>query len=115
MKRSSSLGVPTVVQWDWQHLCSIGMQVGSLARYSGLKDPLLLQLQHRSQLQLESDPSPRNSICCEADKKGEKGSSLEELGTFHLRLHPGRGRGGDGCLRHPKCCPKAASGIASDP
>ena len=43
-----------------------------LAWHSGLKDPALLQLKHRSQLWLRSDPWPRNSMCCEAAKKGER-------------------------------------------
>lgn len=30
-------GVPTVVQWDWQHLGGTGMQVRSPALYSGLR------------------------------------------------------------------------------
>ena len=38
----SGLGVPAVVQWDRGHLCSIRMQVASLAQYSALKDPALL-------------------------------------------------------------------------
>ena len=36
--------VSAVVQWDWQHLCSAKMQVGFLARHSGLKDLSLLRL-----------------------------------------------------------------------
>ena len=49
-------GVPTVAQQDWQYFCSTRMQVQSLAQHSGLKDPVLLQLQHTLQLQLRSDP-----------------------------------------------------------
>ena len=53
------LGVPTVVQRDWWHHWSTGMQVQSLARHSWLKDLELCRLQ----LQLGSNPWPRNSIC----------------------------------------------------
>jgi len=38
------------------------MQVQSLAQHSGLKDPALVQLRHRSQLQLKSDLWPRSSM-----------------------------------------------------
>ena len=55
-------GVSAVAQWDWQHLGSTGMQVQSLAQHHGLRIPLL-QLQLRWQLQLGSDPWPRNSVC----------------------------------------------------
>ena len=27
------LGIPTVAQWDWQHLCSTRMQVPGLAQW----------------------------------------------------------------------------------
>ena len=47
---------PAVVQWDWWHHWSTGTQVQSPAWHSELKNLALLQLQHRSQLQLRSDP-----------------------------------------------------------
>ena len=37
-----------MVQWDWQRLCSAGMQVRSLALTQWVKDPMLPQLQRRS-------------------------------------------------------------------
>ena len=64
--------VPTVVQWNQQHLCSARMQVQSPAQNSGLKDLVLLQLQYRLQLWFGSDTRPRNSICCGVAKKGGK-------------------------------------------
>ena len=45
-----------MAQQDLQCLCSTRAQVQSPARYSGLKDPELLQLWCMSQLQLRSDP-----------------------------------------------------------
>ena len=44
-----------MAQQDQWYLCSTRMQVQSLARHSGLKDPV-----HRLQLQLRSDPWPGN-------------------------------------------------------
>ena len=49
-----------------------GRKVQALARHSGLKDPAWLQLWHRSQLRLGSDPWPRNSICHGAAPKYQK-------------------------------------------
>jgi len=46
-RNPTTLGVPTVAQWDQQHLCSAGTHVQSLAQHSGLKDLVLLQLQLR--------------------------------------------------------------------
>ena len=45
------VGVPALAQRDWWYLCSYGM-------HKWVKDPLLLQLRHRSKLQLGSDPWP---------------------------------------------------------
>ena len=48
------------MQWDRWHLRSARMQVRPPAQHSGLKDLALPQLWHRLQLQLRSDPWPRN-------------------------------------------------------
>ena len=53
-----------MVQGDLPCLQSAGMQVPFPAGHSGLKDLALLQLPHRLQLRLESDPRPGNSVCC---------------------------------------------------
>ena len=37
-------GIPALVQWDQQLLCSTRTQVQSLAQHGGLKDPVLPQL-----------------------------------------------------------------------
>ena len=66
------IGVPAVAQEDHQFLCSIRMEVGSLAQHSGLKDPALLLLQCRSQLRLRSKPRPRKSICYTVAKREKK-------------------------------------------
>ena len=49
------IGVPTLVQWDRQRLCSTRTKVPSLAWHNSLKDLMLPQLWRRSQLQLGSD------------------------------------------------------------
>ena len=36
-----------------------------------VKDPVLTQLRHRSQLWLKSAPWPRNSTCCGVAQKGD--------------------------------------------
>ena len=41
------------------------------------KDPALLQLQHRSQLELGFDPWPRNFICCGAARKENSNNKLK--------------------------------------
>ena len=53
-------GVPAVAQWinDLAYLYGGSGLSPSLVQW--VKDPALLQLQHRSQLQLKSDPWPRN-------------------------------------------------------
>ena len=62
-------GVPTVAQRNWQHLCSIRMQVQSQAQCSGLKEPAPVQLQELLlQLWLGTDLWPRNSMCWGAAK-----------------------------------------------
>ena len=73
-------GVPPVAQEYLQHLWSAGMQVQSWAGHIGLWISIgtaLPQLWCSSQLQLSSDPWPRNSIWCGAAKnKGEAGFSF---------------------------------------
>ena len=64
-------GVPAVVPWDWQHLGSAVMQVRSPALQC-VKDPALMHLWLRLQLQLRSDAWPGNSVCCRAAKKERK-------------------------------------------
>ena len=56
LQRADAGSIPDLVQ------CNFGW----------LKDPALLQLQHRSQLRLRSDPWPRNSVCLGVAKKEEK-------------------------------------------
>ena len=51
-----SVGAPAVAQQDRRHLGSAGMQVRSPALAQWVKDPMLLQLQLRSQLRLGTDP-----------------------------------------------------------
>ena len=70
--KRTDLGVTAVVQGHQWHLCSTRRQVRSPAGHSGLKDPALPQLQHRSQLWLKSDPWPRNSACHRVAKKKKK-------------------------------------------
>ena len=67
-----------MAQFDQWHLWSTGTQVQSPAQHSGLKDPGLLQLQHRLQLQLGSDPWPGNSICCRVAKKERKNNNKKK-------------------------------------
>ena len=69
---SNPVGVPALEQWDPWHLQRQDAGIGSPAQHSGLKDLVLLQLWHRSQLQLRSDPWLRNSICCGVAKKENK-------------------------------------------
>ena len=71
-KKKNYRGVSAVAQRDQQHLWSTGTQVRSPAQQIRLKDPVLLQLQCRSKLQLGSDPWPRNSIRCAVAKKEKK-------------------------------------------
>ena len=82
-KERKRRGVPAVVQWDGQHLCSARTQVPSPARHSGLKDPVLLQLR------LRFDLWPGNTRGHRAAKNKQtsrtwKGSSYEW--SFTLRL-----------------------------
>ena len=62
-------GIPAVAQQDQRHLCRPRTQVPSPAQHSGLKDLVVLQLPHRSQPQLSSDPWPGNATCHRAAKK----------------------------------------------
>ena len=59
---------------------SSGTQVQSLASFSGLR----LLLQHRLQLQLRSDPWPRNSICCVVAKKKKKKKKKDYVDFFYI-------------------------------
>ena len=77
-----------MAQRDWQHLCTARMQVRSPVQYSGLKDLVLPQMQHRSQLQLRSDPWPRNSICCGAAKKEGKKKFLLQVQNIQSTVVP---------------------------
>ena len=72
LKKDKILGVSIVPQMEWQCLCSARTQIQPPPWHSGLKDPVLLQPWHRSQLQLRSDPWPRNSICHREAKKEKK-------------------------------------------
>ena len=51
------------MQRDWQCLCNARTQVPSLALHGGSKDLALLQLQHRLQPWLGSDPWHGKSMC----------------------------------------------------
>ena len=68
------------------------MQVGFLARHSGLKDPVLSQLQHKSKLWLRSDPQPGNSTGRGTAQKikiiNNKTKSLEVLSEFGQHWSP---------------------------
>ena len=68
------LGVTAMVQQNGWLLCNASTQLWSQARHSGLRMP---QLWHRWQLQLRSDPWPRNSTCCRSAKK-EKEEKFSE-------------------------------------
>ena len=70
MSKLRIVGVPTVAQ-DWRCLWNIRMQVQSPTPAQHVKNLELLELQHRSQLQLRSDPWPGNSICRGEAKKKE--------------------------------------------
>ena len=61
-----------MAQWNWSHLLRAGMQVQSPAQHSGFKDPVLLQWQCRSKLQLRPDPWPGDSISCWVAKNKNK-------------------------------------------
>ena len=54
------------------YLYGAGIRVQSLAQLSGFENPVLLQLQRRSQRRLGSDPWPGNSLCCGAANKEKK-------------------------------------------
>ena len=75
-----------MAQKDQQHLCITRMQIRSLARHSGLKHPLLLQLWHRWQLWLRSDPWPGNSAHRGAAKKEKKKKLKQKAGEKVQRL-----------------------------
>lgn len=73
------LGVPTVVQGDWQSCCSTRTQVRSLAGYSGLKIWSCCL-----RLWLWSDFWPRNSIWYGAAQKEKN----QFLGPWSLYFDP---------------------------
>ena len=80
--RSSCGGkMGSVLSWK---LWDTGLIPG-LAQWA--KDPLLLQLQLRSQLQLGCDPWPRNSICWGAAKKKKKEKVIGEKSPRNLDHH----------------------------
>lgn len=58
--------------WREFHVWLNRISEGSSARHSGLKDPGLVQLWHRLQLPLGSDPRPGNSICHGVGVGGQK-------------------------------------------
>ena len=66
-----------MAQWDQRLLCSVKMQVPSLAQHTGLKDPALLKLQRLSHLWLGYDPWPGNSVCGRAAKNEKKKKERE--------------------------------------
>ena len=76
--------VPAVAQKDWQCFGSARTQVQSLAHRNGLKDLALPQ--HRSHLQLGSDPWPRDSICCDTVKKGKKKKKKMRVSLFLVSM-----------------------------
>ena len=65
-------GIPTVMQWNLRHLCSIRTQVLSQVRHSRLKDLVLPQLCCRLHLQLESDPWPQELHMLQGGQKKKK-------------------------------------------
>ena len=65
----STMGVPAVVQRDQQCLWRAGSHIPIPGPAQWVKDPALLQLWHRRQLQLGSDPWPKRSMCGKAAKK----------------------------------------------
>ena len=71
-KLTMQFGGPAVGQKDPQHFCSTRTQVCSPAQHRGLKDPVLLQLWHRSQLWLRCGPRPKNPTCHRVHKKEKK-------------------------------------------
>ena len=81
--KKQSWGVPAVAKQDRQHHCSARILVKSLDGHSGLKYPVLPQLQCKSQLWLGSDPWPRNSIFCGAAKKKKTKKKLPSLCTLN--------------------------------
>ena len=67
-----------MAQQELQCLCSSRTQVQSPAWHSGLKDPALQQLWHRSPLWLRFDLWPGNSICCRVAKRKKKKKKKKE-------------------------------------
>ena len=69
-----------MAKWDPTLFLSAGMQVPSPAWHSGLKDLAL-------QLQLRSDPWPRNSICPGEAKKDQNKTKWNNQNTFSFDPH----------------------------
>lgn len=69
-----------------QDLCSTGTQVCLAAQQNGLKDTVLPQPEHRSQVWLGSDPWPRSSICQRAAKKKNE-KERKKMGKRKERCH----------------------------
>ena len=94
--------VPDVVQWDLDRLClwSAGAQVPSPAWHSGLKDLAVLQLCHRLQLPLGSDPWPWELYMPWGCQKGvgagqgKNTAPVSKVQLQALQAHPGRNHGG---------------------
>ena len=83
-RNSYSGSIGSVVSWKFR---GAGL-IPSLAQW--IKDPVLLQLQFRLQLQLGSDPWPGNSVCCRVTKKEKKNGVPVWLSSS---LHPSCGVG----------------------
>ena len=56
------------------------------SRAQWVQDPVLPQMQHRSQLRLGSDPWPRNSVCCRMSKKVGKKKKKKKEKTKTLKI-----------------------------
>ena len=75
-------GVPTVEQWDQQHLGSTGTQVGSLAQHSGLSIQCCWGL--GLSYSLDMIPGQGNSICGAAKKKKKKRKNSRGCSSWQL-------------------------------
>ena len=72
-----------MAQWNQQCLCSPRTQVKSPVRHSRLKDMMLPQLWHRSQLQVGFDSWSGNSIRYGVEKKKKEEEEEEEKRSSH--------------------------------
>ena len=66
-----------MAQWDWKLLCSARMQVQSLARPGGLKDPALPQLQCRSNCGSDLIPGLGTPYLQDGQKKKRKKKKIQ--------------------------------------